>query len=266
MGNHSQEVARGERFAFGANWVRFLELLDDGKIAMAEQSLLDMLQVDHLQGYSFLDVGSGSGLFSLAARRLGARVRSFDYDPQSVACTAELKCRYFPDDPDWIVEEGSALDVPWLESLGRYDIVYSWGVLHHTGCMWNAIGNAVSRVAENGQLFIAIYNNQGWISHYWRLVKQIYNRSGFGRVGMILLHMPYLCGLRWLARKMSGRPLERGMDLWRDAMDWLGGYPFEVAQPVEIVRFIEKYGFLLSRQKTCGRRMGCNEFVFRRIV
>ena len=92
------EVARGERFEFGKNWGRFLAVLNDERISEAEASLKSMLKVEGLTGKSFLDIGSGSGLFSLAARRLGARVHSFDYDPQSVACTAELKRRYFEGD------------------------------------------------------------------------------------------------------------------------------------------------------------------------
>ncbi len=90
MGEHAQEVAGKQRFEFGANWNRFLAVLNDERIAQAEESLKRMLEVDNLQGKSFLDIGSGSGLFSLAARRLGARVYSFDYDPKSVACTREL--------------------------------------------------------------------------------------------------------------------------------------------------------------------------------
>src|SRR3712207_117545 len=122
---HAAEVARGERFEFGENWSRFLELLADGRIARAEESLKAMLEVSDLSGKSFLDIGSGSGLFSLAARRLGARVHSFDFDPRSVACAAELRRRYFPSDADWKVEEGSALDEAYVKSLGQFDVVYS---------------------------------------------------------------------------------------------------------------------------------------------
>src|SRR5262244_3453642 len=127
---HAEEVARGERFEFGKNWSRFLEGVRDEQIVTAESSLKRMLEIDSLAGLSFLDIGSGSGLSSLAARRLGARVHSFDFDPQSVACTAELRRRYFPDDPDWQVQEGSALDPSFVSALGKFDIVYSWGVLH----------------------------------------------------------------------------------------------------------------------------------------
>src|SRR6266516_5935341 len=105
MSTHAIEIARGERFEFGKNWSRFLDVLDDERIARAEESLKQMLEIADLDGRSFLDIGSGSGLFSLAARRLGARVHSFDYDPHSVACTSELKRRYFAVVDQWKVEE-----------------------------------------------------------------------------------------------------------------------------------------------------------------
>src|SRR5438128_7073825 len=127
---YSGEIARGERFEFGRNWSRFLATLADTRIADAEDSLRKMLETEDLRGKRFLDIGSGSGLFSLAARRLGARVHSFDYDPRSVACTSELKRRYFNGDDRWKVEEGSALDAVYVKSLGTFDVVYSWGVLH----------------------------------------------------------------------------------------------------------------------------------------
>ena len=120
------EIAQGDRFEFGQNWSQFLPIIDQERIQQAEMSLKDMLEVDSLTGKSFLDIGSGSGLFSLAARRLGARVHSFDFDPKSVFCTRELKKNYFPDDDSWKIEEGSVLDDEHMKSLGHFDVVYSW--------------------------------------------------------------------------------------------------------------------------------------------
>src|SRR5262245_47233957 len=84
--NHGRDAGRGDRFEFGKNWTRFLAVLDDERIDEACKSLRRMLGVDTLARRSFLDIGCGSGLFSLAAMRLGAaRVVSFDFDPHSVA-------------------------------------------------------------------------------------------------------------------------------------------------------------------------------------
>lgn len=264
MGSHAEEVAQGHRFEFGANWARFLEVLDDERISEAKKSLRKMLEVENLNGKTFIDIGSGSGLFSLAARNLGAKVHSFDYDPQSVACTAELKRRYFLDDANWVVGQGSALDKDYMRSLGQFDIVYSWGVLHHTGAMWQALDNVTPLVANGGKLFIAIYNDQGRVSRYWKLVKKLYNKGLIWRLVITLIHMPYLYGMRIIYRAITGRlKLERGMSLWYDMKDWLGGYPFEVAKPEEFFSFFREKGFILEKLKTCGGGLGCNEYVFR---
>jgi 2-polyprenyl-3-methyl-5-hydroxy-6-metoxy-1,4-benzoquinol methylase len=272
--SYERQVATGERFEFGRNWARFLSVLDDERIAEAEQSLRRMLGVDTLQGRTFLDIGSGSGLFSLAAMRLGARrVHSFDFDPNSVGCTQELRRRYFPDDARWVVERGNALDPTYLESLGPWDIVYSWGVLHHTGQMWPALANAAGRVAPGGTLFIAIYNDQGWVSRLWHRVKVLYNRNAVTRAVVIAVYFPYfaLSGLAVDVLKRQNpftRYREykkaRGMSKVHDWYDWLGGLPFEVARPEQIFDFYRERGFDLQRLRTCGGGLGCNEFVFGR--
>jgi 2-polyprenyl-6-hydroxyphenyl methylase/3-demethylubiquinone-9 3-methyltransferase len=260
---HTAEIAQRQRFEFGENWTRFLQMLDEERIKQAEESLRTMLGRDNLRGRRFLDVGSGSGLFSLAARRLGASVHSFDYDPKSVACTEELKKRYYPDDCEWNVEEASVLDRSYLYNLGQFDVVYSWGVLHHTGAMWEALENIAPLVRSGGRLFVAIYNDQGWISEYWSAVKRIYTRSPQLRWILLMVHTPYLIGMVWLVRAMTNRQvLDRGMSLWRDMVDWIGGYPFEVARPEQIFKLFQEKGFELRELKTCGGRHGCNEFVF----
>jgi 2-polyprenyl-3-methyl-5-hydroxy-6-metoxy-1,4-benzoquinol methylase len=274
-GQHAVEVAEGRRFEFGANWARFLGSLDDRRIAEAELSLRTMLDRQRLDGLTFLDAGSGSGLFSLAARRLGARVTSFDFDPRSVACTRELQRRYFEGDPAWQVLEGSVLDPDFVGSLGLFDIVYSWGVLHHTGAMRQAIEHAAATVAPGGQLFIAIYNHQVYWTAFYTRLKRTY--VSLPPVLRPLISGPFILGqvlkgglidvlmLRDPTRRYRDKVRDRGMSVWHDWIDWVGGYPFEAAKPEEIFAILRGRGFQLDRLITCGGGLGCNQFVFNRV-
>jgi len=272
VSQHQHEVQSAQRFEFGKNWQRFLSVLDDRRIEAAETSLRAMFEANRLDGKTFLDVGSGSGLFSLAAARLGARVHSFDYDPDSVACTRYLKTRYAPD-ASWVVEEGSVLDRQFLAGLGRFDLVYSWGVLHHTGAMWTALENVATLVADGGQLAIAIYNDQGPISRRWTAIKRLYNGAPRALRPVVLLPVVIVREARiMLGDVVHGRnPLEpwrttgtRGMSKWHDWVDWIGGYPFEVAKPEAVFDFFRARDFSLTKLHTEGGSLGCNEFVFRK--
>lgn len=270
---HATEVDAGNRFRFGENWARFLRTLNEARIVVAEQSLKSMLGRESLAGLRFIDVGSGSGLFSLAARRLGAQVCSFDFDPQSVQCAMELRSRFFPNDSQWTIQEGSVLDADFIGSLGQYDIVYSWGVLHHTGEMWRALELVTGLVGASGQLFIAIYNDQGHISRRWASIKKLYCSGPAGRLLVKAMCIPYfvippllldLVKLRNPTRIYREYYQQRGMSRVHDWYDWLGGYPFEVAKPEEIFDFYTAKGLHMERMTTCGGGLGCNQFVFRR--
>lgn len=261
-----------KRFEFGRNWWAFLTTVDEPHVTLAEKSLADLLRMESLRGRRFLDVGCGSGLSSLAALRLGAQVLSFDFDMQCVATTRALKERFASGDPAWRIEQGSVLDGNYLAGLGQWDIVYSWGVLHHTGALWLALESLLQSVAQNGLLAIAIYNDEGLPSRLWRVVKRSYVSVPPLRPVLLAFSAAVLWAPSLFRDFLKGRLTswptsyrnQRAMSRWHDLVDWVGGYPFEVATPRQITAFCELRGYRLERLIST-QRLGCNEFCFRKV-
>jgi 2-polyprenyl-6-hydroxyphenyl methylase/3-demethylubiquinone-9 3-methyltransferase len=250
-------------FSFGENWLKYSKIIDETRVNEAEQSLRRLLSRERLDGLSFLDVGSGSALFAIAAVRLGASlVAAFDRDSNSVAA-GRMNIERFLNaaSRDRIdVRAGDVLVPP--TNPPQYDIVYAWGSLHHTGSMWTAIDNAWRFCSPQGEFVIAIYNRT-WFSPAWLRIKQIYNRSPSP---VRLMMAGGMTAVRAAVRALQFKPplrVERGMTVWYDAVDWLGGLPYECATVEEVVAFMTARGAELIR-KTVTSRSGCNEFVFRK--
>lgn len=264
--NYQQEIDKGLRFGFGRNWKDFLSTLDNEVIVKAAQDIKDWTGHQSFAGMRVIDIGSGSGIHSFAFHSLGAdELLSFDYDNDSVEATKQM-WEKAGRPQNWNVTQGSVLDASFLNSLGTFDMVYSWGVLHHTGSMWEAIGNAASVLSHDGLMWIAIYQKGSSYASDLAL-KQRYNRnSAFGKKIM---------EWKWILRLMAKRlfngknpftwneKVERGMNVHNDIIDWLGGLPYEVADKTEIEAFGKTKGLILVKTKELPEG-GCSSYLFRK--
>lgn len=260
-------------FAFGKNWASYSKLIEQPQIEQAKQGLLKLIPAEGFEGRSFLDIGCGSGLHALAAAQLGVdHVLGVDIDPDSVS-TARTVLSHQNLKTPWHIENISVFDLdPKL--LGTFDIVYSWGVLHHTGSMWEAVGKAAAMVAPNGVLALALYRTT-YMDSFWKLEKRLY--SGASPSVQNVVKSGYIGAFR-LANIFKGREdfrtyvanykSVRGMDFYHDVHDWLGGYPYETTLAAEVDRRMSNLGFqaerVFARSKTSGiLGSGCDEYVYR---
>jgi 2-polyprenyl-6-hydroxyphenyl methylase/3-demethylubiquinone-9 3-methyltransferase len=261
-------------FAFGKNWASYAKTIDAERLDLAEQGLARLVGPSALHGRSFLDIGSGSGLHAVAAARLGAAsIHAVDIDPDSVETTRAVLKEHAPA-ANYEIRQQSVFN---LSPETTYDVVYSWGVLHHTGDMWAAIGRAAALVKPGGTLAIAIYSKTMFCG-LWTVEKRLYSQSpaivqaalramyktAFVAVGLVRGRNPF----SWIRNYASGN---RGMNWDHDVHDWLGGYPYESATPSEVAQYLKGLGFTLERQfgqaPACGvLGTGCCEYAFRRTL
>lgn len=268
------------KFRFGDNWAEYIEnYFSEDRVGQARQSLTEFYGVADFEGKTFVDIGCGSGIFSYAAYQLDAvEILSFDIDDDVIDTTERVR-DYAGNPPNWTVKQGDILDAEFVSNLSEFDLVYSWGVLHHTGSMEEAIKNALNLVAPEGLFYLAVANDgskAGISSETWAKIKQLYNRSP--SVGKRLLELWYISGfilnyaVKWENPITKIRHYEerRGMAFYPDVKDWLGAIPFEFAPPEEVIDLVtDEREFSVERLRTTSERAntsgtGCNEYLFRR--
>ena len=255
------------KFAFGENWNKYSKEIKQEDYIAAKDSLSTL--IPDIENKTFLDVGCGSGLFSIAASALGAKeVVGIDVDPESVETAKEMLEKISKWDSDINEDSISFREDSILDDNTppeKFDIVYSWGVLHHTGDMYQAFDNVTANVKKKGKLVIAIYNKH-FTSPVWKAIKFIYVKSPAFIQKLLVLSVAALKSIVGrLKGKAGSKKRRRGMHFYSDIIDWVGGYPYEYASIEEVCNFFEAKGFKTQKVNKTTGCTGCNEFLFDRV-
>lgn len=263
-----------KQFDFGQNWAEFsVNAATPERITQARADFANLMKGIELQRRSFLDIGFGQGFSLLSARSLGADVVGCDINPKCHEVIQRNRLLFADANNGRIpLQIGSILDNSTVEALRReqaahgqgFDIVHSWGVLHHTGDMRRAIANAASLVRPGGYFVIAIYNRH-WSSVSWRWIKGFYMQSPAWLQRLLVDALyPLIFVAKWLVTGKSPKRMERGMEFYHNVVDWVGGYPYEYASTDEIEQLCCSLGFSVVRVIPAIVPTGCNEFIFRK--
>jgi SAM-dependent methyltransferase len=271
-------TAQESHFGFGKNWAEYAEKIGEAEIKEAVDGLSRLLGEERLDGKRFLDIGCGSGVHSLAALLSGAaEVVALDIDPDSVTTTRAVLDRHFPDG-NFKVEQRSVFELEPTE-LGKFEVVYSWGVLHHTGDMYRAVRSAASLVAHSGIFIFALYRKT-WLCRLWKMEKHWYAhtspeaQSRARSVYMLAFKTGFLLTGRNFNHYVQQYHGKRGMDFYHDVHDWMGGWPYESISAEKVRQLMHGLGFsearsFVGRGRLLGRYSsifgsGCDEYVYRR--
>jgi 2-polyprenyl-6-hydroxyphenyl methylase/3-demethylubiquinone-9 3-methyltransferase len=258
------------QFNFGRNWVSFARnVLTVERITQAREDFKRLFDNIPLNNKNFLDVGFGQGLPLLIAKERGACVVGNDINPRCREALAETAGKLHCSTEDIRIVIGSILDLTTVEEIRNvaknsngYDIVHSWGVLHHTGNMYAALDNIMRLVLPGGHLVIALYNRH-FTSPLWRIIKRVYCMSPASMQKLLIaFYYPVILLAKMAVTRRSPFEQDRGMEFYHNVVDWVGGYPYEYASCSEITGYCSRAGFSCVRLIKAAVPTGCNQFVF----
>lgn len=124
-----------------------------------EPEILAFADFDSAAGLRVLEIGVGMGADLVRWARAGALVTGVDLTPRAVAIAGR---RLAAEGLEARVEVADAEALPFED--GSFDVVYSWGVLHHTPGTATALREAVRVLAPGGRLKVMLYHRRSWVA------------------------------------------------------------------------------------------------------
>ena len=150
----------------GTQTREYFEAIENKRYAL-EPEIHQFAQFSRYHGKEVLEIGVGMGTDFLQWNRAGAYATGVDLTEECVALTrARLLVFGFPDEGR--VLQADAENLPFADS--SFDLVYSWGVIHHSPNTRKALEEIVRVMRPGGEGKVMIYNKWSAVSlMYWCL-------------------------------------------------------------------------------------------------
>lgn len=220
------------------------------KIEKQIEFLNKLIGRDNIENKIVLDAGCGTGIAAISFKKLGAnKVIGIDISKKSLLTAKKLaeeagvKLKFIT---------GDLLNLPLK---GNFDIIHSFGALHHTGDTKGAFANLINLLGENGQFYLALYwrTRLTFLHQFIRKILRLLPESAWEPIS------------KFITKFMVGKKkTQRGFDGYGEALDWLCVPHRDHYRPEEIKKWFKEYNMqseLLVKQT--GRFKSTSNFVIR---
>jgi SAM-dependent methyltransferase len=124
-----------------------------------EPEILAFADFDSAVGKRVLEIGVGMGSDFIRWARAGAKATGIDLTERAVGLTRQ---RLADEGLQGDLRTADAENLPFPD--GEFDVVYSWGVLHHTPHPAGALAEAQRVLAPGGRLKVMLYHRHSWVA------------------------------------------------------------------------------------------------------
>lgn len=204
-----------------------------------EPYIFSFAQFTRFHGKSMLEIGLGAGTDFLQWVRAGALAHGIDLTEQSIEHVRRRLAVYGLEARDLRVSDAENLPYP----DNHFDLVYSWGVIHHSPNTVRALEEIVRVLKPGGVMKIMIYNRHSLHTYYRWVYYALLRGKPFKSLAWVLFHHMESQGTK-------------GYTL-REVADILARYPLEVGS---LKAEVNRYDLLLNKPwplRAIARALAC---------
>jgi len=212
-----------------------------------------------IEGKRILDAGCGMGVFSVVFGKKGAaRVIGIDLSEEGVRRAQRAASHFNLSNVEF--REGNILRLPYPD--GSFDIVWSWGTLHHTAEPLKALEELIRVLKNGGTLFVTLYRSTklSFLHEGIRKTLRLAHRRMWPLLAKLIALALFPATL-FLKRRKKARAGENLSDL---VLDWYFNPVRHYYRPGEIRQLLEQEGLIIEKfLPASGRFNSTSNFIFK---